>query len=106
MDSNSEVPPEPDPVQVPITGELDLHGFPPQVLGALIPDYLELCRQRGILEVRLVHGKGRGQIRESVHAILRRHPGVIAFSLATPAWGGHGATLVRLGGERPPQTLN
>jgi DNA-nicking Smr family endonuclease len=106
MDSDSEAPLDSDPVQVPITGELDLHGFPPQVLGALIPDYLELCRQRGILEVRLIHGKGRGQIRESVHAILRRHPGVIAFSVATPAWGGHGATLVRLDAERAPQTLN
>ena len=89
------------PVELPITGELDLHSFRPQELGDLVPEYLRLCRERGILEVRVVHGKGTGQVARSVHAILGRLPVVESFSLATPVFGGHGATIVRL---RPPGT--
>ena len=81
---------------LPITGELDLHTFRPQDLGELLPAYLQECRARGILEVRVVHGKGRGQVMRSVHAILARLPEVASFSLATPAFGGPGATFVRL----------
>lgn len=84
------------PVELPITGELDLHGFLPSELGELVPHYLRLCRERGLLEVRLVHGRGEGQIRASVHAILGRMPEVMSFSLAAPGYGGNGATMVRL----------
>lgn len=85
-----------DVLPLPITGELDLHTFRPQDLGGLIPEYLRECRRRGIREVRVIHGKGRGQVLRSVHAILARLPEVESFSLATPAFGGAGATFVRL----------
>lgn len=89
-------PTDSEPIPLPITSELDLHSFRPQELGELVPEYLRLCRERGILEVRVIHGKGTGQIARSVHAILSRLPDVAGFSLATPAFGGHGATIVRL----------
>lgn len=82
--------------RLPITGELDLHTFRPEALGDLIPEYLRECREAGILEVRVVHGKGRGQVLRSVHALLGRLPEVASFSLATPAFGGPGATFVHL----------
>ena len=85
-----------DPVELPITGELDLHPFRPSELGGLVPEYLRCCRERGILEVRVVHGKGTGQVARSVHAILSRLPEVERFAFATPAYGGFGATVVRL----------
>jgi DNA-nicking Smr family endonuclease len=84
------------PVELPITGELDLHPFRPSELGSLVPEYLRCCRERGILEVRVVHGKGTGQVARSVHAILSRMPEVERFAFATPAYGGFGATVVRL----------
>jgi dsDNA-specific endonuclease/ATPase MutS2 len=84
------------PIELPITGELDLHSFRPQELGDLVPEYLRLCRERGILEVRVIHGKGTGQVARSVHAILGRLSAVESFSLATPPFGGHGATIVHL----------
>jgi dsDNA-specific endonuclease/ATPase MutS2 len=62
----------------------------------LVPDYLEECRQRGILEVRIVHGKGIGALRETVHATLRRVDFVEDFRLAPEDRGGWGATVVRL----------
>lgn len=88
-------------VQLPIDGELDLHAFHPRDVKELIPHYLELCLQNGLLEVRIVHGKGTGSLRETVHALLRKLPYVRDFSLA-PAHRGHwGATLVFL--EEPSE---
>jgi len=83
-------------IEMPISGELDLHTFRPQDLGDLVPDYLAACRQRGILEVRVVHGKGVGNIKRSVEAILGRLEFVERFAPASALFGGLGATIVRL----------
>jgi DNA-nicking Smr family endonuclease len=87
------------PIELPIDGTLDLHAFHPRDVKALVPDYLAECRQRGILTVRIIHGKGTGTLRRSVHAILSRLPDVASFGLAMEDAGGWGATLVTL---RPP----
>jgi DNA-nicking Smr family endonuclease len=84
------------PVPLPITGELDLHTFRPGDVGTLIPAYLAECRARGIFSVRIVHGKGTGTLRETVHALLRRSPLVHHFRLGDETSGGWGATLVSL----------
>jgi DNA-nicking Smr family endonuclease len=84
------------PVLLPITGELDLHTFLPSDLGALIPAYLEACAAQGIHEVRIVHGKGTGTLRTSVHALLRRSPLVAGFRTGDNQTGSWGATLVTL----------
>jgi dsDNA-specific endonuclease/ATPase MutS2 len=85
-----------EPLELPITPELDLHTFRPQDVGELLPEYLLECRRRGILEVRIVHGKGRGQVLRSVHAILARLPEVESFALAGAGYGGSGATFAKL----------
>ena len=38
-------------MNLPITGELDLHTFRPADLGELIPEYLGACREQGIAYV-------------------------------------------------------
>ncbi len=83
-------------VQLPIDGELDLHTFRPGEMKELIPVYLDECRRRGIFSVRIVHGKGIGNLRRTVHAILEKLPAVAAFRLAGSEEGGWGATLVEL----------
>ena len=88
------------PQEWPIDGTLDLHLFKPAEVGDLVPTYLEECRKRGILQVRIIHGKGTGQLRERVHVILRRMPGVESFGLAQGAMGGWGATVVQLNRDR------
>ncbi len=85
-----------EPIQLPIDGVLDLHAFSPREVKDLVPDYLAACRERGIFQVRIIHGKGIGNLRRTVHAILSRHPGVVSFSLDHPQYGGWGATLVHL----------
>jgi len=87
---------DPDPISLPIDGVLDLHTFRPADVGDLVPAYLAECRKRGIYEVRIIHGKGIGALREAVHAILRRLPEVESFALAPADMGGWGATVVRL----------
>ena len=61
-----------------------------------VPEYLAVCRERGVLAVRIIHGKGDGTLRRSVHALLARSPGVLGYALAGPDAGGWGATLVSL----------
>ena len=85
-----------EPVELPIDGILDLHTFRPEDVKELVQDYVEACRDRGILEIRIVHGKGTGALRETVHAALARMPDVASFRLAGETRGSWGATIVVL----------
>jgi dsDNA-specific endonuclease/ATPase MutS2 len=88
--------PNPPPVVLPIDGVLDLHTFQPREIGSLVSDYLDECRLRGILQVRIIHGKGIGNLQRSVHAILSKRTDLVRFSLASASFGGRGATIVTL----------
>ena len=82
------------PVQLPIDGTLDLHAFEPRDVRAVVQDYLEAAWGRGLREVRLIHGRGRGVQRQLVQATLDQSPLVIEFWDAPES---HlGATVVRL----------
>ncbi len=85
----------PEPVEMPIDGTLDLHTISPRDTRDLVPAYLDECRARGILSVRIIHGKGIGVQREIVHSILARHPAVISFGHPSDQ-GSWGATVVEL----------
>jgi dsDNA-specific endonuclease/ATPase MutS2 len=85
-----------DPVEMPIDGTLDLHTFRPEEVKDVVQDYLAECRERGILQVRIIHGKGIGTLRETVHAMLSRTPEVASFRLGSEDAGGWGATIVHL----------
>ncbi len=85
-----------EPIQLPIDGVLDLHTFKPREVKDLVLDYLAACQARGIFQVRIIHGKGIGNLRRTVHGILSNHPEVVSFTLDHPQYGGWGATLVQL----------
>ncbi len=88
---------EEEPFEVPITPELDLHTFHPRDLKILLPEYFLECRKKGILAVRVVHGKGSGALREGVHRLLDRLPEVREYQYpAGGASGSWGATWVYL----------
>jgi len=88
---------EEEPVRIAITNELDLHAFRPSEAGELLVDYFAECRRLGILEVRVIHGKGTGALRAGVHAALARMEGVADWAWPAGALsGGWGATWVRL----------
>lgn len=88
--------PEEDPIEFEINGELDLHTFRPQEVGELVPDYIGLCLEKGITRVRIIHGKGIGTLRETVHALLKKDPRVVDHHLAGQNEGSWGATIAHL----------
>ena len=80
--------------RIPIEPELDLHAFAPRDIPGVVTDYVDAAADAGLLEVRLVHGRGRGVQRGIVQTALERHPRVAEFR-DDPA--SHlGATLARL----------
>ena len=85
-----------EPIQLPIDGVLDLHTFKPSEVKDLVLDYLAECQKREIFQVRIIHGKGIGNLRRTVHALLAKHPEVISFTLDHPQFGAWGATIVYL----------
>lgn len=85
------------PTPLPIDGVLDLHTFRPQEVKALLDAYLDACLEAGIYDLRIIHGKGTGTLRETVHAQLRKWPDrVEGFRLGDETSGSWGATLVKL----------
>ncbi len=84
------------PIEHPIDGILDLHTFDPADVKDLVPGYIEECRKRGILQVRIIHGKGTGALRRMVQSVLEKLPYVVSFRSAGEEEGGWGATIVEL----------
>ena len=80
---------------MPIDGTLDLHLFLPKEIKQLIPDYIEACLENNITQLRIVHGKGKGVLRQIVHSILDKHPSVVSFKHESGG-GSWGATVVDL----------
>ena len=83
-------------IKLEIDGVLDLHAFSPKDVKTLIPDYLEECIGLGIFQVKIIHGKGKGVLRRTVHGILERNSNVASYQLAKPFNGSWGATVVSL----------
>ncbi len=86
----------PPPVAIPIDGVLDLHTFRPDEVKSLLNEYFTECINRGILSVRVIHGKGTGVLKKKVWATLAAHPRVESYGPAPPSAGGWGATIVSL----------
>jgi len=89
-----------DEIHLPIDGVLDLHTFLPEDAASVVDEYLRACLEKGIHEVRIIHGKGKGVLRRTVHALLENHPLVMDFGLDTgpSSWG---ATIVHLKARGP-----
>jgi DNA-nicking Smr family endonuclease len=96
--SDAGEPPADEPVAIPLTGELDLHAFAPREIPSVVEEYVRACRERGILRLRLAHGRGKGVQRAAVRRTLAAMPEVVSFSDAPPGAGGWGATVVVLRG--------
>ena len=67
------------PLHIPIEGTLDLHPFAPRDIPSVVEEYIFEAHARGLAEVRVVHGRGRGVQRGIVQNVLEKHPLVIAF---------------------------
>lgn len=86
---------ENEEVVLPIDGVLDLHTFRPDEAASAVDEYLRACHEEGIMEVKIIHGKGKGMLRRTVHSLLENHPLVQNFTLDQGP-SGWGATIVYL----------
>ena len=81
-------------MHVPIEAAIDLHTFAPRDIKSVVEEYITAAWERGLREVRLIHGRGRGVQRGIVQQTLERHPLVVEFWDAPET---HlGATVARL----------
>ncbi len=74
--------------------ECDLRGLRAEEALARVDKLLDDAVLVGASEVRLIHGKGTGALREAIGEFLRGHPQVAGFRLGASGEGGAGATVV------------
>jgi DNA mismatch repair protein MutS2 len=79
-------PPSPDELRL---RHLTLDEALPRLDSFLHDTYLD-----GFTQVRIIHGKGTGTLRETVRRVLGKHPIVKAFRAGDKHEGGEGVTIV------------
>ncbi len=75
---------------------LDIRGRRPEEIEFELIKYIDEASLANLKNIEIIHGKGTGALRETVHIILKEHELVKSFELATEEFGGAGATLVML----------
>lgn len=75
---------------------LDLHNFNPKDVKDLIHDFIQASIEEGYREIRIIHGKGIGVLRNIVHAELKKNKHVLNFRLASDQFSSWGATTCKL----------
>jgi len=83
-----------EPHRVPIEPQLDLHAFSPRDVVDLVEEYVRAAHAAKYVEVRLIHGRGKGVQRAMVQRALENHPLVEEFW--DDATSHLGATIARL----------
>ena len=76
--------------------ELKLIGKKTDEAVELTDKFLDEASLNGITEVRIIHGHGTGALRKAISELLKGHPHVERFALASQDQGGAGATIVIL----------
>jgi dsDNA-specific endonuclease/ATPase MutS2 len=88
--------PFPGPVELPIEDILDLHSVPPKDVKGVVEEYLMQAREKGLKDLRIIHGRGIGVQREIVRGVLAETTFVADYRDAPQEAGGWGATVVTL----------
>ena len=80
----------------PVGEELDLHQLTVDEALLKLDEYLHNAFLAGMIQVRVVHGKGTGTLREAVRDFLARHPLVRSSRPGAYGEGGTGVTVAYL----------
>ena len=79
-----------------IPNEIDLRGLTVDEAFAELEAFLDSAQLSTWEEIRIVHGKGTGALRQAVHGYLKRSPFVTSFRLGNWGEGDTGVTIVKL----------
>ena len=79
-----------------VAGELHLIGRTTDEARDLLEKYVDDAFVSGLATIRIVHGKGTGALRRTVHDLLAAHPLVAEHRAGAPHEGGDGATVASL----------
>ena len=79
-------------MHVPIEDTMDLHSFLPEEIPIVVEEYIFQAMNKGLRDIRIIHGRGIGVQRQIVQSILGKNPNVAGFWDADD----RGSTLIRL----------
>jgi len=79
-----------------VDSELRLRRLTVDEALSLLEQYLYDAYMADLPSVRIVHGKGTGELRRAVHRFLATHPLVKSYRLGGYGEGGYGVTMVEL----------
>lgn len=90
-----------DPVKISGGEALDLHNFNHRDVPTLVDEFVWLCLKEGRDCGEIIHGKGKGTLRDLVHSCLSKNSAVETHSLGSVGemenWG---KTTFRLRGPK------
>lgn len=73
---------------------LDIRGRKPEEVEYEIVKFIDDAHLSGLKQLEIIHGKGTGVLRETVHTLLKNHKFVKSYQLAGIELGGSGVTIV------------
>jgi DNA mismatch repair protein MutS2 len=76
--------------------QLDMRGWRASEVEDQLDHYLNDAYLANLAEVRLVHGKGTGALRQVVRNMLKGHPLVASFNSGGQGEGGDGVTIAKM----------
>lgn len=79
-----------------ISTEINLIGETVDVAIEILDKYLDNCKMANLHQVRIVHGKGTGKLRQGIHSYLKKSKYVQDFHIAGYGEGDYGVTIVNL----------
>ena len=82
--------------QKAISNEINVIGLNVDEAIYIVDKFLDDCSLSSLNNVRIVHGKGTGKLRQGIHIFLKKHPHVKNFRLGTFGEGEMGVTVVEL----------
>lgn len=76
--------------------EIDLRGMTADEAVSTVERFIDTAHMRHVEEVRIIHGKGTGVLRQAVQQSLKRNPQVKSFRLGVFGEGETGVTIAAL----------
>ena len=79
-----------------ISSEINLIGENVDTAVMALDKYLDNCTMAHLKQVRVIHGKGTGKLREGIHNYLKKSKYVSSYRIAGYGEGDYGVTIVEL----------